>query len=168
MSTPLPPSPPRSQSSTHSSSPSSRDGQEWERHWPILLLTVGMGAALVLLEIRSGGGVGLRGGGFPELPAVCLSRRLFGVDCPGCGLTRSLVSLARGDLAASWSYHRLGWAVALAILIQFFFRIFVLVRLKGGRAVSCRWLDYLGLAVVTLLFANWCWPGDEIPWPHRQ
>ncbi len=36
---------------------------------------------------------------------VCLFRALSGLPCPGCGLTRALVALLHGDLAAAFVYH---------------------------------------------------------------
>lgn len=38
----------------------------------------------------------------------CLLRMLFRIPCPGCGMTRSLEALWRGDLLASIRYHPLG------------------------------------------------------------
>ena len=39
------------------------------------------------------------------LPPICLARRLVGWDCPSCGLTRSFISLAHGDVLAAWRYN---------------------------------------------------------------
>ena len=33
--------------------------------------------------------------------STCASQHLLGVPCPGCGFTRALVALARGDLGAT-------------------------------------------------------------------
>ncbi|MFU8802247.1 MAG: DUF2752 domain-containing protein [Bradymonadaceae bacterium] len=38
----------------------------------------------------------------------CVFRRATGLDCPGCGITRSLVSMMHGDVAASLSAHPFG------------------------------------------------------------
>lgn len=32
----------------------------------------------------------------------CMSKKLFGIDCPGCGMQRSLVLLFQGDFGASF------------------------------------------------------------------
>src|SRR5262245_18650831 len=50
-----------------------------------------------------------------SLPAICLSRRLFGLECPGCGLTRCFIALAHGDIAGGWRFNPAGlvWFVAL-------------------------------------------------------
>lgn len=50
---------------------------------------------------------------------LCWVRRLSDLPCPGCGLTRSVVSLARGELAQSLALHPfgvavLGWALLAA------------------------------------------------------
>jgi hypothetical protein len=41
-------------------------------------------------------------------PVLCPFRRLTGLPCPGCGMTRSFVALAHGDVGASFSFHPLG------------------------------------------------------------
>src|SRR5688500_3927623 len=42
------------------------------------------------------------------LPGVCTSQRWFGLDCPGCGLTRCFVSIGHGDLLAAWHFNPAG------------------------------------------------------------
>lgn len=44
-------------------------------------------------------------------PLLCPFRLLTGLPCPGCGMTRSVVALAHGDLHASLFYHPLGFVV---------------------------------------------------------
>jgi hypothetical protein len=49
-------------------------------------------------------------------PPLCPFRLLTGLPCPGCGLTRSLVSLLHGDLSAAVLFHPLG-PVAASVLL---------------------------------------------------
>jgi hypothetical protein len=49
-------------------------------------------------------------------PPLCPFRLLTGLPCPGCGLTRSLVSLLHGDLSAAVLFHPLG-PIAASILL---------------------------------------------------
>ncbi|HLU47706.1 MAG TPA: DUF2752 domain-containing protein [Planctomycetota bacterium] len=35
----------------------------------------------------------------------CPIRSLTDVPCPGCGMTRALLSIARGDLSTAWRFH---------------------------------------------------------------
>jgi uncharacterized protein DUF2752 len=51
----------------------------------------------------------------------CSVRHFLGVDCPGCGLTRSFVALIRGDIRGSVDIHPLGLIIA-AWLVYMFFR----------------------------------------------
>lgn len=49
----------------------------------------------------------------------CLFRRLTGIPCPGCGLTRALLCLLRGDIRGALAYNALAipiFALALTIL----------------------------------------------------
>ena len=67
--------------------------------------------------------VGLRLWTIPEeaggSPGICVVRTCTGTACPGCGLTRAVAYLLRGDLAAMWAMHPLAplfVADAIAIL----------------------------------------------------
>jgi hypothetical protein len=42
------------------------------------------------------------------LAGLCLARALFGVPCPFCGMTRSFVALAHGDVGAARRFHPAG------------------------------------------------------------
>lgn len=36
---------------------------------------------------------------------TCPSKKFFYLDCPGCGLQRSLLALFHGDITASWQLY---------------------------------------------------------------
>jgi uncharacterized protein DUF2752 len=42
------------------------------------------------------------------LPELCSFRRMTGLDCAGCGLTRSFISIGHGRIADAWHYHPAG------------------------------------------------------------
>lgn len=50
-------------------------------------------------------------------PVICPFRRLTGLPCPGCGLTRSWVYLAHGWWRESLAAHPFGWLAALVVLM---------------------------------------------------
>ena len=88
------------------------------------------------------------------LPPLCMSYALFGVKCPGCGLTRSLIYLAHGDWAGSWRMHRLGILFGAVILVQIPYRLWSLRH--GGRPSFGVWLPTcFGYVLIWLLMANW-------------
>ncbi|CAM3596342.1 DUF2752 domain-containing protein [Zobellia roscoffensis] len=35
----------------------------------------------------------------------CLNKKLFGIDCPGCGLQRSIVLFLKGDFSAAFDMY---------------------------------------------------------------
>jgi hypothetical protein len=39
--------------------------------------------------------------------SVCLIRNLFGVKCPGCGMTRALSCVFHGDFKRAFHYNKL-------------------------------------------------------------
>jgi hypothetical protein len=66
------------------------------------------------------------------VPELCTMRRLMGIDCPGCGLTRCFISLAHGDLVAAWSYNPAGLWLFAIVAFQIPFRGFQLWRISRG------------------------------------
>lgn len=58
-----------------------------------------------------------------DLPQSCMFRHLTGVDCPGCGLTRSFVHVARGDICEAFRFNAMGPILYLICLLQIPYRI---------------------------------------------
>ena len=100
------------------------------RHWQILWLCAGILVASAVLGVRHDGRVVIPGLPDHPLPGTCISQHVLGVDCPGCGLTRSFVHLAHGRWDAAWSVHRLGWLAFLAVAIQVPYRLLLIRRAR--------------------------------------
>lgn len=77
----------------------------------------------------------------------CLSKQLFGMDCPGCGLQRSIAFLLQGNFLEAFKMYP-----AIYTLIPLFVVIVVnkLVRFKYAQRMTMG----LGIASVTLILIN--------------
>ena len=53
----------------------------------------------------------------------CLNKQLFGIDCPGCGIQRSLVHIVHGEFIAAFNMYP-------AIYTLLFFGGFIVLNLK--------------------------------------
>jgi hypothetical protein len=134
----------------------------WERptshladyHRLCLVLAVGVLLLAALLRVRPDQRVAF--GLFPglPLPEVCQSKVLLGLECPGCGLTRSFIHLAHGNLASSFAAHRLGWLVALLVAAQIPYRLWAL-RSASGTPLGERVPWTIAITTIVLLIANW-------------
>lgn len=94
--------------------------------------------------------------GWP-LPPLCTLKRYTGLDCPGCGLTRSFIALAHGDSRGSLTYNPAGvlWFVLIAAQIPW--HAWQLVRLSRQRsAIDPGWWGHgLLLGAAFALICQW-------------
>lgn len=67
-----------------------------------------------------------------SLPSVCLYKNLTGHDCIGCGQTRAMLHLARGEVEAAVKHNRLSPLVFAAIL----FSMLSWMRRREGPSIS--------------------------------
>jgi hypothetical protein len=128
--------------------------QSRERQWFMLVLAIVVIAAAFILRFGQGSGLRLPWTGV-TLPPLCTSRLLFGIECPGCGLTRSFVALASGDFVAAWHYNRVGWLLALAVLAQIPYRVWRLRQLSQGIVAESKWPVWFGGILIAALVINW-------------
>jgi hypothetical protein len=125
-------------------------------HWVLLALCVSALGLSLILRVDEQQTVTLRLSGSP-LPSICTFKRLLGVDCPGCGLTRSFISLAHGDVRSAWKFNPAGPLFFAIVLFQLPYRALQIWRLRRGlqelRLVAldawCLWL------LAAALMAQW-------------
>jgi Protein of unknown function (DUF2752) len=123
-------------------------------HRDMIVVALAVVMATFALEVTSDQRVALRFLPGAALPETCGSRSLLGVDCPGCGLTRSFVHLAHGRWKASWNVHRVGWLMALAVILQFPYRILAL-RSADGMPMGTSTPKLFGTLLIVVLVLNW-------------
>jgi len=145
------------------SEPPIRGDAMQRRHRFVLLLCAAALLLAFVLQVRPDQRVEFRW--FPgiPLPHTCMSRICFGLECPACGLTRSIVYFAQGDWRASLETHRLGWLFAVTILVQFPYRLFALAR-KDAFPLGRRLPACFGYALIFLLIANWLFGVSSAAW----
>jgi hypothetical protein len=124
------------------------------RHREMLVISSIVVALSFVLQVHDSQQVAMSGLPRLPMPQLCMSKAWFGWECPGCGLTRSFILLAHGDWRGSFQMHRLGWLMALAVLLQFPYRIYALSRNKSY-PLGQRWPKYFGYLLIALLFGNW-------------
>jgi hypothetical protein len=93
------------------------------------------------------------------LPAMCHWKRLTGLDCPGCGLTRCFIALAHGDIAAAWRFNPAGILLFAMVAGQIPYRGLQLWRLARGRdeLAPGRLVGVFIAVLVGLLLLQWVW-----------
>lgn len=113
--------------------------------------TAGLGPPLVVAAI----GVLLLAGVLDGLWA-CPFKRVTGIPCPGCGMTRAVRLVLHGDLAGATAMHPLVWlAIPLGVG-------FVLLETRGylrerrwGLALRPLWARVVAFAALGLLVLVW-------------
>ncbi|MCB9741273.1 MAG: DUF2752 domain-containing protein [Alphaproteobacteria bacterium] len=66
------------------------------------------------------------------LPGLCMFKALTGMNCPGCGLTRSFVFMGEGSILEAFRMHLLGPVIWVFFAAQIPLRAMRLWRLRAG------------------------------------
>ncbi len=84
---------------------------------------------------------------------ICVLRRLTGLPCPGCGLTRAFAHLAKGEWAVAAVDHPFAFVLAAELGLAWLVWGTALAR---GRPVTMPpWLEHLVLAHILVVAAFW-------------
>lgn len=130
-----------------------RDRWPRRNHIEMLCFSVAIVLLALLLE-TDGTRVNVKSVPGFALPPLCASKALFNVECPGCGLTRSFVSLAHGRWSDAMAANRVGWFIGAALLVQIGYRI-VAITTRRDRPLGI-WVPRLfGWSVIAALVGNW-------------
>jgi hypothetical protein len=78
----------------------------------------------------------------------CFSKRIFGVECPGCGIQRALAFLVQGDFGAAFHMYP---AIYTLIPLLFFLLADHLFKIKYSNAITI----VLMFATVILILGNY-------------
>jgi hypothetical protein len=132
-----------------------KKAQLLDRHWTMLGVSVAVVVLAFALQLNSAGRVSASWLPLESLPPLCGSRAFFGINCPGCGLTRSFVALAAGDVAESIRLHRVGWMLAMAVVLQIPYRLWGLLEIRRGVLSDRVWPAWCGHALIAALLLNW-------------
>lgn len=123
----------------------------------LMLLVVSTAVILLSVFMRNEGEtlVFLPGSDLP-LPESCAVRQLFGINCPGCGLTRAFIAISDGQWARAWHFNPASFVVYLFVVFQIPWRCFQMWRIATHRfPVFSIWL-FLPLALVAAsLLLQW-------------
>ena len=109
-------------------------------------------ALALVLDVR-GQRVVLPVWGVP-LPESCWFKRLTGMVCPGCGLTRSVICLVHGDFLGAWHFNPGGYLFSALVAAQLPYRIAQIWRIRRGFTAWCpvgATSIFVGLAALILL-----------------
>jgi hypothetical protein len=94
---------------------------------------------------------------------VCFSKQVYGISCPACGTTRSVLFLIKGELSNAFYMNPLGFIafafivfVPLIILYDVFSKSNHLQRLYLHIESKLKEPKYFILALI-LIVANWIW-----------
>ena len=132
-----------------------RREREIGRHRSMLWLSLLAIGLACLLQVRSDQRVEFRWGWAGPLPESCGSRIFLGMECPGCGMTRSFIYLSQGQWSAAWKVNRVGWLLALATVMQIPYRLYCMRELRAGRPARFRWSAWGSWILIAALLGNW-------------
>jgi hypothetical protein len=94
---------------------------------------------------------------------VCIVKNVTGIPCPSCGATRSVLSIASGNVMDGMSHNPLGFVLLSVLLIAPFWLLFDWITQKETLFLSYRKAEQLlkrkqyAIPLIALVLTNWVW-----------
>lgn len=84
----------------------------------------------------------------------CIFKKIFDIPCPGCGITRSLLNIASGDIYSAWKFNPAGVFLFLYLFTQIPLRMVALKAHSLQARVSqiSQWGSKVVLAILILVW----------------
>ncbi|MFM7843153.1 MAG: DUF2752 domain-containing protein [Planctomycetota bacterium] len=124
--------------------------------WTLLVVCTAIVTAALVLSVRGEEQVLVPVVQQP-LPGICTFKRVTGWNCPGCGLTRSFISLAHGDLRSAWQFNPASWYFFPLVVVQIPYRAWQLWRHYRGaqRWQPGAWTAALPIVLLVAVLGQW-------------
>ena len=98
-----------------------------------------------------------------ELHWGCWFKQLFGIPCPACGMTRSVILTLHGQLKPAFQMNAAGPVGVLGLILFSVMMLFLMMRQQNpaGRGLQTierqirLWTPVYGAMLVMILFAHW-------------
>jgi hypothetical protein len=124
-------------------------------HATLLALSLVTVLLAAVLEIQGEMHVALSGWTLPE---TCVWRKFMAMNCPGCGMTRAFICLARGDFAGAWHFNPTALPLFAVVALQIPYRGWQLWRISRGQGEwISRWQVIVPVALGVVLLLRWVW-----------
>ncbi|MDO6597509.1 DUF2752 domain-containing protein [Oceanihabitans sp. 2_MG-2023] len=85
---------------------------------------------------------------FEDYMLPCLNKKLFGIDCPGCGMQRSVALIVQGDFTAAFNMYP---AIFTIILMLILLVLHIKFKIKNGH----KYLMLLFIINILIIFINY-------------
>jgi hypothetical protein len=86
------------------------------------------------------------------IPFYCPFKMLTGLPCPGCGMTKAVLSLAKGDFQGALVYNPFVFFLMFMTAVSIVPRGQIEKRLPAS---AVRWVDLFLMAVLVLILLFW-------------
>lgn len=125
-------------------------------HRMLLAFSLAVMAACLVLPAPDDRGRLCLPGTDTALPTLCMLKREYGIDCPGCGLTRCFLAISHARPALAWHYHPAGVLLFAATVAQIPYRLVQIRRLRRGRPLLSHWtLTVVPWLLVIAILGQW-------------
>lgn len=83
----------------------------------------------------------------------CLFHKLTNLYCPGCGITRCIVSLLKGNISEAFKYNRLAFILLPFLTIYFIYKIYRYLTNSQDKIIKkIPNIIWIILLIITILF----------------